>query len=201
MSQGSYSTKYSLISRALDRGDKEAWKELISIYTPFFGHLLTHYSIPTSNHNDVMQEILIEISNSLESFDPRKGKFRSWSSALVRNRCLMHHRMLRTKKQQMNAPNLSEESLDFLGAESEIEQRIETEWQDYIVSLARQRIAPGFSAKALQVFDLSYKGRSIEEIAHETDSAQSSVYNYLSRIRIALTKAISHIMREVGEID
>ena len=84
MCKSSYSTKYSLISRALDRGDKEAWKELISIYTPFFGHLLTHYSIPTSNHNDVMQEILIEISNSFTSLRLCQGVL---SSSRMLNGC------------------------------------------------------------------------------------------------------------------
>ena len=103
-----YKTRYSLLERALDRGDSAAWEELLDHYRHFFRYLIKPFGIHVDDQEDLEQKVFILVSRDLHKYDRTRGKFRNWLSIIVKQQCLQHLRNVATKKAQMNAPGGNE---------------------------------------------------------------------------------------------
>lgn len=77
-----------LINRVLE-GDKLAFKALYNQY--YRNHFLTciRYVSNREDAKDVLQEAYIQIYKSLPTYDAGKSAYKTWSTSIVINRCLM----------------------------------------------------------------------------------------------------------------
>ena len=80
-----WSTNKSLILRARNPDDAQAWGDFVHFYKPFMLHVLRRMNVPQSDSEDVVQDILVKIWRSIASYDAEKGRFRTWLSTVVRN--------------------------------------------------------------------------------------------------------------------
>lgn len=73
-------TSVSLLDRASRRTDEESWTRLTEIYTPLLIGWLRREGLQPSDVDDVVQDVLIYVSNELPNFrhNGRTGAFRSW---------------------------------------------------------------------------------------------------------------------------
>jgi len=73
-------TRASLLLRLCDKEDHEAWIEFVTLYEPVVYHLLRQHGLQDADARDVMQELLLTVSRSIDRWDPQKqrGSFRGW---------------------------------------------------------------------------------------------------------------------------
>jgi len=80
-------TRPSLLLRLRDCQDHEAWVEFVTIYEPVLFRLLRRYGLQDADAREVMQELLMAVSRSIDRWDPAKqrGSFRAWLRCVARN--------------------------------------------------------------------------------------------------------------------
>jgi len=84
-----------LISRC-QRGDKNAWGELYTKWSPYAYSIIQRYGIAPSAVIDELQEVFIQVFLHIQKFDAQKGDFKWWLRKVVVNKCLMTIRANKT---------------------------------------------------------------------------------------------------------
>lgn len=80
-------TRASLLFRLRDWQDHEAWVEFVSLYEPVVYRLLRRHGLQDADAREVMQDLLLAVSRSIDRWDPAKerGSFRGWLRQVTRN--------------------------------------------------------------------------------------------------------------------
>src|SRR5436190_4436923 len=81
------STRASLLLRLRDPKDHEAWVEFVDLYEPVTYRLLRRHGLQDADAREVMQELFLAVSRSIDRWDPAKqrGSFRGWLRRVTRN--------------------------------------------------------------------------------------------------------------------
>jgi RNA polymerase sigma factor (sigma-70 family) len=81
------STRASLLLRLGNAEDHEAWVEFVSLYEPVVYRLLRQHGLQDVDARDVMQELFLAVSRSIERWQPahERGSFRAWLRRVTRN--------------------------------------------------------------------------------------------------------------------
>jgi RNA polymerase sigma-70 factor (ECF subfamily) len=77
-------TDRELIDRCID-GDNEAFERLYAEHAGSVMAYLLRSGFAQADADDLIQEIFIRAARSLRTFDPARGSFRQWLSAIARN--------------------------------------------------------------------------------------------------------------------
>lgn len=93
-------------------GDHSAWTELVGLEYRRIYALCRHLGGSADDAEDLTQEVFLKVYNSLSSFDPERGSFRTWITTVTRNQVVDHFR--RTHYQRLTdsfdeVPKYSEE--------------------------------------------------------------------------------------------
>ena len=107
--------------------------------------------INPSTTDDVCQQVLAKLWQELKNFQPdeKRARFRTWFTKLIRNVAIDDYR----KRRRANrVSGVSSDAVYLLtGDSSDLEQKIETEWEKHVVTVAMGRIRRIFSGKAVEV--------------------------------------------------
>ena len=189
-------TSYALLQRACDLHDEEAWVEFADHYLRFIYYILNQMGVRAADVEDVAQQILIMLTRDLGSYDRSKARFRTWLSAVIRNAALVYFR--KTKSQLKRIRVFGEEcKIETMDRPSEIDQRIEAEWEEYVAELAMERVRSVFKGQAMTVFELGMEGLSAAEVADQTGLSVSSVYTLRKRVKKRLYLEIRALVAEL----
>lgn len=192
-------TRVSLLVRAREENCHLAWEELLGFYEPFVSKVLGSMGFRGADLDDARQQVSLRLWKGLQNYerDPERAKFRTWFARLIRNTAL---NIVRSKNRQPTGPSLDDDSTGLaaiLANESEIEARVEGEWQDYVVELALERARRKFSGNAVDVFTRSLAGETVEDIAMDLGIKTNTVYILKHRVKTVLLREIQCLQQDL----
>ena len=191
-----WNTRQTLIQRAQDPQDHNAWDDFVSYYQTFIRMVLQKSKISINESDDLVQDILLKVWKGLPNYEYRQGKakFRSWLSKIIRNTTINF--LVREKSKDADNVELDERTL-LPVSEAEIEKVINNEWVTHLTQMAMEKVKEVFSGQAISVFELSMKGKSAREIGAELSITEESVFVLRSRIKKRLRREISKLRSEI----
>lgn len=186
-----WNTHQTLIQRAQNPDDHQAWDDFVNYYQSFIKMVLRKSSIHIDEEDDLIQTILLRVWKGLPKYEYRKeeARFRTWLSTIIRNAVITHINKLKDK----GTVEFDLEDALKHASESSIEKIINDEWLDYVASLAMEKVSEVFSGNAIDVFRLSLEEKSAREIAQELNITEESVFVLRSRVKSRLKKEISKL--------
>jgi len=193
-----YKTRYTLIERALDLSDQEAWNELVEIYEPLIYHVLQSYNLQSHDVKNLSQEVLVKLTKNIEKYNAQKGNFRNWMGLIIKREALTLIRKRRGIKERLNQPNSENEmaALEKKLTSDDHREIFDREWQKYLLNIAWKRVRVDFSENAQRCFELSAEGFSTDEIMQKTGLALNSVKAFRASIKRALRVEVAHLEAE-----
>ena len=81
-------TRSSLLIRVRNPADRSAWEDFVEIYRPLIVRLATQMRMQPADAEDVAQQVLLSVAGAVDTFDPKKAKFRTWLNRVARNAIL-----------------------------------------------------------------------------------------------------------------
>lgn len=192
-------TRVSLLQRASDGSDHLAWEELLKFYSPFIAKVLQSMGFRGADLDDARQQVSLALWKGLQSYDrdPDRAKFRTWFARLIKNTAI---NQIRSNQRKPSGPSLDDEHKEValeLSDDPELDQRVEQEWQEYVVDLAMERATAVFSGNAVEVFRLSLAGKSVEDISAELGIKVNTVYILKHRVKAVLLKEIQKLKNDL----
>ncbi|MEP4077159.1 RNA polymerase sigma factor [Haloferula sp.] len=189
-------TRHSLLSRTADLEDESAWDEFVQQYREFILCVLNQLGVSRDDLEDLTQQTLIALTQDLPRYDRNRARFRSWLSAIVRNKANSYFRKKYSIKRCLDRVSNERVEEDKVTV-PEIENLVEKEWAAYVGSLAMSRVRESFQGQAIEVFELGLDGHSAVEIAEKTNLTLASVYTLKKRVKKRLYLEIRKLASEL----
>ena len=192
-------TRISLIGKAKNRNDNQAWTDFISYYREYIYRVVRRMGLAHHDAEEVVQLTLLKLWNAMPGFEyvPAKGRFRSWICRIAGNTARNYIRGRGPVPVSLSSMDWEMEDLRDYSVQPEVEELAREEWEEYLPKLALKRLSSSFDRKTLQVFQLFSKGVPAPEIARRLGLAESSVYVYKQRVKEKLVQEIARLEREL----
>ena len=172
-------TRKTLVDRARDPSDSQAWDEFTDYYSSFIRMVLMQLHAPLDDLEDLSQTILVKLWRSLSTVELGRdhARFRTWLARVIRNTFYTHcSQRASRKRREANAAVADVVPPD-------IEDIIESEWRKHIIALVMERLSASFSGKAMDVFTMTLDGKSVDDIASVLELTKDSVYVLRNRVQ------------------
>ena len=188
-----WNTRITLLQRAQDQDNPDAWDEFVFYYQDFLRMVLQKMNFNQSDIEDAIQEILVKLWKALPKFDPEgSAKFRTWMSRIIRNSAIDFLR----KNYKGNKDGLDHVEVS-VAEEPEIENYIKEEWEVHIVALALNQIKTLFSENAIKVFEMAMANKSTEDIAEKLGLTQNATLKLKNRVKHRMVQEISALRHKL----
>lgn len=194
-----YDTRATLIQRVQNQQDDQSWDEFVHVYKRYIYAIIRNMNISEHDSEDIHQQVLINLWNSLPKMDYDKiNRFRSWLSTVTKN-CVTDFIRKRTREANRLEKASKDDTLTYLKSIRlpEVNQIAEREWEIHLTNLALENIRPLFSGKAVEAFQLSLAGKSVEDIAAQLELKENSVYRLKNRVKERLIQEIRHLRTDL----
>ncbi len=134
-----WNTRQSLVIRAKDPTDEEAWADFVKYYEHFIYHLLHRMNIKPDDFEDMVQVVLVKLWKNLQGYEKQQAKFRTWLSRVVRNAVYDYYKAEQRRGNVITGSIPVEES-SHASEDSDFEQMIQKEWELYMTNFALERL-------------------------------------------------------------
>ncbi len=184
MSKEQWKTRQTLIDRARDSNDSQAWDEFTGYYASFIRMVLMQLHAPHDALEDPSQTIVVKLWQNLSTVELGRNhaRFRTWLGTVIRNTFYTHcSQAASRKRRETNAAVANVVPPD-------IEDIIESEWRKHIIALVIERLNASFSGKAMEVFTMTLDGKSVDDIALALELTKDSVYVLRNRVQSRFRK-------------
>lgn len=191
-------TRPSLLMRIRDHADAAAWSEFVGIYGPVVYGYCRRRDMQDSDAADVTQEVLLQVSKSIRSFEyaPERGRFRGWLGAVTASKI---NRLVRKlpRGRANDAAAGPPESLPE-DATGDVDPVWIDEFDAEILRVALERIRPQFEPLTWRAFELVWiEDRPAPEVARELGRPTYTVYQAKSRVLARLREEIVALAADV----
>ena len=183
-SKEQWKTRETLIGRARDPNDSQAWSEFTDYYSSFIRMVLMQLHASPDDLEDLIQTILVKLWQSLATVELGRdhARFRTWLGVVIRNTFYTHCSQAASRKRREAGTAVTD------AVPPDIEEIIESEWRNHIIALVMERLNASFSGKAMDVFAMTLDGKSVDEIASSLKLTRDSVYVLRNRVQSRFRK-------------
>jgi RNA polymerase sigma-70 factor (ECF subfamily) len=176
-------TRQSLLLRARD-GDEGAWKDFADLYRPLIVGWLRHQGVPSDEADDLVQDILVVVVQSLPSFSHsgHAGAFRSWLRTITRNRACDFWRG-RARRVQPGGSEADDVLRELEDPDSALNRQWDEEHDRYVLRCLLDLMAEEFEPATMSAFRrVALEGADSTAVAHELGLSVGAVYAAKSRV-------------------
>jgi RNA polymerase sigma factor (sigma-70 family) len=172
------------------RGEESAWEALLSEHTRSVYNLCYRFTGRYEDAQDLTQEIFIKIFQTLRTYDPAQGTFRTWMNRVARNHLVDHYR--RTKKDR--ATSSLDDQLPRLeqtpGPGEDATARVEFRERKELLQIALSKLSPDLREAVIlrDLQDLDYV-----EIAQVLSVPEGTVKSRINRGRVELARVLKRM--------
>jgi RNA polymerase sigma-70 factor (ECF subfamily) len=203
-------TRRSLLTRLRHADDQAGWQEFFDAYWRLLYGVARKAGLNDAEAQDAVQDCVIIVSRQMPKFryQPERCSFKGWLLMILRQRV---GRQLR-KRQPAAAGALAEDEPDRIAMEEtrtdaidglpdpagdELEAIWETEWQQHLLALAKERVKQQVSDAQFQIFDLHVlRGWRVREVARTLDVSVAMVYLAKLRVGRRFRQEVALLQRE-----
>lgn len=194
-------TSVSLLLQLKDPGNQFAWEEFVRLYGPLIYGFGLRRGVAVDDADDYAQDVLTQVSRSLESFsyDPEIGKFRSWLFQIARNIWLKRGRTMGRRPGLVGGSTIMRvaESDHAVDGAAELEKEWEAEYRRQIFARACEKVSESADAESWNTFwRTAVLGENCEEVAAELGIAIGTLYVRRSRMLARVKDAVQEVERE-----
>lgn len=189
-------TSASLLEILRDQPDEAHWRRLVDLYSPLIAGWLRAYAAPTSDADDLVQEVLLVVVRRLPEFQrrPQIGAFRCWLRTITAN-CLRDFWRARRIHPQGTGHDDFQRILEQLADSS---SGLSRQWDDEHDRVVTQRLLaalrPTFQESTWRAFaGTALEGRSPDEVAAELGVTVNAVF-------IAKSRVLSRLRQEAKDL-
>lgn len=190
-----YITSHTLLNRALNEKNEDAWGQFFERYQNYVICLLIKLDVPKLDIEDLCQEIMVTLWRRLDSYDASRSKFRTWLAAVVKF-SVMNMRRKNSLRNYVSYedPGTIDESIL---AEDPFLEMAEIEWKNFIMETALNKLRSEFSKKTIQVFEMSLGDNSGDNIAKQLKITIDSVYTLKRRVKKRLVQEVHQLQKDL----
>jgi RNA polymerase sigma-70 factor, ECF subfamily len=177
------STSLSLLERVQSRGDQEAWRRFVELYTPLLSLWAKRIGMQAADAADLAQDVLLLLLAKLPDFDlQRDGSFRAWLRRVTVNRWRERTR----RKQPVAASGLVDEPAE------PAPEFWEREFGDLLMARALYILRSRFDDNVWRAFwETAVEKRRAREVAAELGVSEAAVYVAKSRVLAKLRQELA----------
>lgn len=181
------STSLSLIERARTSDDEAAWRELAALYAPLLRRWLLHQQVAASDADDLVQEVLLFVWETLPEFDHngRKGAFRCWLRTALANRMrkLWTHRDRKPAGYAAGNSQMQEMIAQLEDPRSSLSQLWNREHDEHVLSRLMDQLRQEFGDQTWEVFRrTAIEGQKPQQVAAEMKLTPNAVWVAKSKV-------------------
>lgn len=184
MNGSSKSTSLTLLNKLNRNAGTADWNRLVAVYSPLLLKWCDRFGIPSSDRDDLVQDVLIVVIRKVSRFEHRgEGAFRGWLHSILVN----HVRNYSRRRPAAISPQWAE----LIDDESGITSRINREHDLHIARIAMQNTMRTCSPQAWQAFDLLVlQQRPLLEVSQMTSMTANAVLKARARVLMRLRKEV-----------
>ncbi len=191
-------TSYTLIERAINTDDHEAWSKIYDFYKNFMLKILSDIGTPSNECEDVIQTVLVTLTKNLGNYDKTKGRFSTWLAKIVKHAGYRHFQKQENYSKKIEDASVHSVFDSYLSA-SDFEKRITAEWEAYLYEEACKRLETTYRGKALTAFKMYIEGCTMSQIEEETQYTAGTIYTLRKRVRKSIIAEIRSIAKDHGD--
>ena len=177
-------TRASLILRLPDVADVAAWDEFLAVYQPLIYRLALSRGFQHADALDVVQEVLLAVSGSVERWspDPSRGRFRDWLFQIARN--LMINFLTRRKHKSIGRGDSALQALlEQTPGNGDETALFDREYRREVFRWAAEQVRESVRPRTWQAFWMSsIEEQPIPAVAEQLGMTTGSVYIARSRV-------------------
>jgi RNA polymerase sigma factor (sigma-70 family) len=190
-----YLTRATLLHRITSDRDEKTWDEFVLYYKDFIYLICCKMNLNHHDANDIVQQVLLKLWKKFPEFDYDETKrFRSWLCRIIQNASIDFYRKVSSSNKLKENFKAEVWTSDL----PEIEAIANREWNDYLTSLALEKIKPHFSEKSIEIFLKLAAGEKAKDLEEEYGLQPDVVYVYRKRIRDKLKDELRRLQHELG---
>ncbi len=178
-----FTTSLSLLERLHDPRDEQAWRQVVTLYTPLLRSWLRPHCPQEADAEDLTQDVLAVLAQKVGEFDHncRMGAFRTWLRTIAANKLSDHLRSARRRGTMSGEPAGLLEQLE--DPASDLSQRWERQHDRYVVRTLLARIRPDFTAVTWEAFQrVVVRGEATAAVAAALGLSTNAVLIAKSRV-------------------
>jgi RNA polymerase sigma factor (sigma-70 family) len=187
-------TSQSLLERAKQHHDPEAWQRLVTVYDPWLRGWLAQHQLQPVDVDDVVQNILVVVSQKLPAFahSGQAGAFRSWLRTILVNQVRYFLRTRRNRQALGGEPQWLDQLED---PGSSLSQQWDAEHDRELVRRVLATVQPEFQPRTWEAFRLLVlENLPAAEVARRCQMEPNSVYVAKSRVLGKLRQELRGLM-------
>ena len=193
-----FQTRQTLLERIKVQHDEKSWEDFVHYYRHYIYIICRRMNLPHHDSEEIVQQVLVKLWEKLPEFDlDSRKRFRGWLCTVTGN-CVKDY-IRKQKSLQKKHEAVTDEKCPLQKASlPDIEAIAEKEWQNYVASLALEKVKKNFSKQVFTIFEELNKGRSRMEVAEEQKLPPNTISVYKKRVVAALCSEIRRLEEELS---
>jgi RNA polymerase sigma-70 factor (ECF subfamily) len=190
-------TSQNLLARLHNRADGRAWQRLLRVYEPWLRGWLSRHDLQPADVEDVLQEILVVVSNKLPEFvhNGQEGSFRTWLRTILTLQVRQFLRRRRNRQRLESPQPLTDWVEQLTDPHSALSRQWDREHDQHVARRLLASIQAEFNATTWQTFQmLVLEDRPAAEVAERLGITTNAVYVAKARVLARLREEVRNLL-------